>query len=73
MSRQVHYVPQKYAITLIFFVQTVNKKYEPFYDTGKDYAFLVFAIQIISVSKTDLFYILYTFQECITHYKASTV
>ena len=36
-------------------------------ETGKDYAFLVFAIQIISVSKTDLFYISYTSHECITH------
>ncbi len=41
--------------------------------TGKDNASLVFVIQTIYVSKTDLIYLLYKFHECISHYIAAGI
>ncbi len=57
--------PTKYAISLIYFsfrelVTSMRRS------LGKD---KVFVIQTSSVGKNiDLFYLLYTFHECITHY-----
>ena len=41
--------------------------------TGKDNASLVFVIQTIYVSTTDLSYLLYKFHECISHYIAAGI